>query len=190
MHQLSSAVGLIQLKKYPREMAEIDKAMNYFWDLLEGTPGIRPNRSPKGSGTTMGGWDNSLGHYRSEELSGLSLNRFCEALKAEGVSTYPSCNKALHLHPLFNTIDVYRHGKPTRIANSTRDLRQTPGFLPVAEGIQTKVFGAAWFKKYYPKVIKEYADAVKKVVENHQTLLLGDKGNPADAGNWGLSLRI
>jgi len=190
MHQLSSAVGLVQLKKYPGETAEIDKAMNYFWDLLEGAPGIRPTRPPKGSGTTMGGWYNPLGHYCSEKLKGLSLSRFCEALKAEGVPTNPGCNKALHLHPLFNTIDVYRHGKPTRIANSTGDLRQTPGSLPVAEGIQDKVFGVPWFKRYYPKIIKEYAGAVKKVVENHRALLPGDKGNPADAGNWGLTFRI
>ncbi|MFH2067975.1 MAG: DegT/DnrJ/EryC1/StrS family aminotransferase [Candidatus Omnitrophota bacterium] len=187
MHQLSSAVGLVQLKKYPKEMAEIDKAMNYFWDLLKGVPGIKSNRPPKGSRTTMGGWYSSLGLYNSAELGGFSVSRFCEAVTAEGAPTSPGCNQALHLHPLFNTIDVYRQGKPTRIANSGRDLRQPKGSLPVSEGIQATVFRIPWFKRYYPKIINEYAAAFRKVAENYRELLAGDKGDPKRLGSWGLT---
>lgn len=190
MHQLSSAVGRVQLKKYPKEMAEIDKAMNYFWDLLEGTPGIKPHRPRKGSNITMGGWYDPLGRYFSEELGGLSITRFCEALTAEGVPIFAGGNKALHLHPLFNTVDVYQEGKPTRIAHSGRDLRQPVGSLPISEGIQNKVFRVPWFKRYYPKIIKEYADAFKKVTKNYQELLSGDTGNLKDFGGWGLTLHI
>src|SRR5260370_42237077 len=56
MHQLSSAVGRIQIKNYPSQMAEIDQAMNRFWDLLEDVPGIRPHRPPRASALTKGGW--------------------------------------------------------------------------------------------------------------------------------------
>ncbi|MCX8081986.1 MAG: DegT/DnrJ/EryC1/StrS family aminotransferase [bacterium] len=189
MHQMSSAVGLVQLKKYSSEMAEIDKAMNYFWDLLEGVPGIKSPRPPKNSGTTMGGWYNSLAIYKSEELGGLSISRFCEALRAEGMNVYPGCNKALHHHPLFNTIDVYKDGKPTRIANSPEDIRNKGGGLPISEGVQRRVFVVPWFKKYYPEIIKEYADAIKKVVKNYKELLVDDRGDPEDMGRWMLSVR-
>ncbi|MCM8778094.1 MAG: DegT/DnrJ/EryC1/StrS family aminotransferase, partial [Candidatus Omnitrophica bacterium] len=164
MHQMSSAVGLVQLKKYPQEMVEIDRAMNYFWDKLEGLPGIRSPRPPKDSKTTMGGWYASLGHYRSEELGGLSITRFCEALRAEGVNIWPGCNKALHQHPVFNTIDIYKDGKPTRIANSPKDIRNIGGPLPVSDGIQKKVFVVPWFKRFYPEIINEYVSAFKKVI--------------------------
>ncbi len=187
MHQLSSAVGLVQLKKYPKEMAEIDKSMNYFWDLLEGVPGIKSNRPPKGSRTTMGGWYASLGLYHSAELGGLSVSRFCEAVNAEGAEASAGANQALHLHPLFNTVDVYRQGKPTRIANSNPGLKQPEGSLPVSEGIQTKVFRPPWFKHYYPAIIKEYAAAFRKVAENYRELLPGDRGNPEHLGGWGLT---
>jgi len=40
MHQISSAVGRVQLRYYRERMEEIQKAMNYFWDLLEGVPGL------------------------------------------------------------------------------------------------------------------------------------------------------
>ena len=189
MHQLSSAVGLVQLKKYPKEMAEIDKAMNYFWDLLKGVPGIKSNRLPKNSRTTMGGWFSPLGFYNSAELGGLSISRFCEAVTAEGVETSPGCNQALHLHPLFSTIDIYRQGRPTRIANSNPGLRQPEGSLPISEGIQAKVFWIPWFKHCYPAIIKEYAAAFRKVAENYRELLPGDKGNPKQTGSWGLTKR-
>ncbi len=187
MHQLSAAVGIVQLKKYKKEMAEIDKAMNYYWDLLEGLPGIKSLRVPKGSGSTMGGWYVPLALYLKEQLGGLSITRFTEAVTAEGFSMSPGCNKGGFNHPFLNTVDVYKDGKPTRIANSDWDVRTNKGPLPVAEGIQSKVFHVPYFKKYYPKIIKEHADAVKKVVENYKELLAGDKGDPKDMGGWGLS---
>ena len=191
MHQLTSAVGRVQLRNYPAQMAEIDEAMNHFWDLLEGLPGIRAHRPPKGSGLTMGGWYMPSGLYHPEELSGLSLYRFCQAVSAEGSICVPGCNKALHLHPLLNTVDVYGQDRPTRLANLPDgvDIRQPPGSLPIAEGIQERVFGVPWFKRFRPKVIEEHAAAFRKVIENHRELLPGDPGNPPDLGSWGLTLR-
>ena len=190
MHQLSSAMGLIQLKNYPKQMAEIDKAMNYFWDILERTPGIKAHRPTKGSKTTKGGWYAPLGLYYSEELERLSVSRFCEAVRAEGVSEcHPGCNMALHLHPIFNEIDVYKDGKPTRIAHSSKDIRQAEGSLPVSESIQWRVFSIPWFKHYRPEIIKEYALAFRKVAKNYKALLAKDRGNKEDLGAWGLTAR-
>ncbi|MBN2312979.1 MAG: DegT/DnrJ/EryC1/StrS family aminotransferase, partial [Sedimentisphaerales bacterium] len=92
MHQLSSAFGLVQLDMYPKQMAEIDKAMNYFCDLLDNMPGIKPIRPPKGSNTTKGGWYYPHFRYLSEELGGLSLSRFSKAIQAEGSICNPGCN--------------------------------------------------------------------------------------------------
>ncbi len=191
MHQLTSAVGLVQLRNYREQMAEIDEAMNYFWDLLEGVPGIGAHRPPKGSGTTMGGWYAASGLYRGEELGGLSIKRFCEAVTAEGSMCSPGCNRALHLHPIFSDIDVYNQGKPVRAANLPDgvDLRQGAGSLPVSEGIQKRVFGIPWFKKYRPQVIEQHAGAYRKVAENCKDLLPGDTGDEEDTGRWGLAAR-
>ncbi|MGI6208493.1 MAG: DegT/DnrJ/EryC1/StrS family aminotransferase [Anaerolineae bacterium] len=190
MNQLTSAMARVQLKKYPAEMAEIDKAMNFFWDEIGDQPGIRSHRPPKGS--TKGGWYAPHGLYRPEELGGLSVSRFCEALRAEGVPTHPGCNKALHTHPLFNTIDVYHAGRPTRLANLPEgvDIRQPEGSLPVSEGIQERIYSIPWFKHYRPEIIAEYAAAFRKVIAHYEELLPGDTGNPEDAGGWGLTRRI
>lgn len=184
VHQMSSAVGRVQLRHYPERMAEIDKAMNYFWDRLEGVPGLRAHRPPKGSGCTMGGWYACHGIYLPEELGGLSVTRFCEAVRAEGCHTSPGVNNALHLHPLFTEADIYGHGKPTRIANSDRDLRQYKGDLPVSEAVGTRTYHIPWFKKFRPEIIDQYANAFRKVAENYEELLEGDQGNPETVGGW------
>ena len=188
MHQMSSAVGRIQLKYYDKRIAEIQKAMNYFWDLLEGTPGMRSHRPAKESGSTMAGWYAARGLYISEELGGLSVTAFTEAVRAEGVEEcYPGTNPPLHLHPLLNTADVYGHGKPTRIANNPRDIRQPLGSLPNSEKIGELTYSIPWFKHYRPEIIEMYANAFKKVAANYEQLLEHDKGNPPNIGHWGLT---
>lgn len=192
MHQMSSIIALEQMKKYPAEMAEIDKAMNYFWDQLDGLPGLRSQRPAKDSGSTKGGWFSPHGIYVSEELGGLSISRFCDAIQAEGVTICsPGGNAPLHLHPLFHCVDVYGAGKPTNIVNLPDgiDIRQPDGSLPVAESIQKKMFYVPWFKHYKPEQIKPYADAFRKVIENYSELLPGDVIAEEVKGNWALSPR-
>jgi dTDP-4-amino-4,6-dideoxygalactose transaminase len=184
MHQLSSAVGRVQLKYYDGRIAEIRKAMNYFWDLLEDVPGIVAHRVDEAEGSNMAGWYAAAGLYEPEPLGGLSVTRFAEAVRAEGSQCSPGINKPLHLHPLFNTADVYGHGTPTRIANSNRDLRQPAGSLPVSEGIGARSCRVPWFKRYRPDVIEAHAHAYRKVAENYEALLADDPGDPASAGGW------
>jgi len=170
MHQLSSAVGRVQLRHYQERMAEIQKAMNHFWDLLEGVPGVKALRPPKDSGSTMGGWYAARGLYAPEELGGLPVDRFCEAVSAEGVATRPGANPLMHLHPVLNEADVYGHGKPTRIANADRDLRQPAGSLPVSETLPERCYTIPWFKHHRPSIIEEHAAAFRKVAEHADEL--------------------
>jgi perosamine synthetase len=171
MNQFSSALGRVQLAAYPARIAEIQDAMNYFWDRLEGVPGLRAHRPASDSGSTMGGWYTARGLYRAEELGGLPVRKFCEAVSAEGCATGPGANIPMHLHPVFNTADIYGDGKPTRIANTDRDLRQPAGSLPVAESIFEIAYSVPWFKKFRKEVIEEYATAYRKVAENADQLL-------------------
>ena len=66
----------------------------------------------------MAGSYNAGGLYDPEALGGLSVTRFAEAVRAEGSACRAGVNKPLHLHPLFNTCDIYGHGRPTRLAHS------------------------------------------------------------------------
>jgi dTDP-4-amino-4,6-dideoxygalactose transaminase len=192
MHQLSSAVGIEQLKKYPAEMTEIDKAMNYFWDLLEDLPGIKARRPDKESGSTMGGWYAARGVYCSKELEGLSIKRFCEAVTAEGVEgVVPGCNKNLALHPIFNTLDVYGHGKATQnVFRDGANIREDSRNLPVAANVQNVIFTIPWFKHFRKKFIEECAGAFRKVIENYKDLLADDYSDTNSVqGSYSLSFK-
>jgi perosamine synthetase len=171
INQTCSAMGRVQLKHYPKRMKAIHDAMNRFWDLLEDVPGIRAHRPPTGSGSTMGGWYMPRGLYRAEELGGLSCGRFCEAVRAEGVDRcWHGANFALHLHPVFNTADIFRMGKPTMISFGQRDVRQGPGTLPISEKIDQIAFSVPWFKHDRPAIIRQQAAAFRKVAEQADRL--------------------
>jgi len=169
INQLASAMGRVQLKHYDRRNAEICKAMNYFWDQLDGTPGVRAHRPPRDSGSAMGGWYTARGLYVAEELGGLPLARFCEALTAEGCPAGPGANMPLHLQA-FNEVDIYGDGQATVLANATRDVRAPAGSLPVSEAINDFCFGVPWFKRYRPEIIDEYVAAIKKVAAHADAL--------------------
>ena len=152
--------------------------------LLEGVPGVKAHRVDESTGSNMAGWYAAHGLYRPEELGGLSVTRFCEALRAEGFPAAPGCNAALHSHELFRTCDVYGDGKPTRIANSDYDVREMDKDLVNAEATGAHTYSIPWFKKYEPEVIEQYANAVKKVSANYKELLAEDPGNPAMIGGY------
>lgn len=166
INQLASALGRTQLRKYGARISEIQEAMNYFWDLLDGCPGIKAHRPPLGSGSTMGGWYAAHGLYRGEELGGLPLKRFCEAVVAEGSHAHPGANAPMHLHPVLNTLDIYGDGTSTRNARANRDLRQAPGSLPVSERTGETCYGIPHFKRMHKRVIEQHAAAFRKVAEN------------------------
>ncbi len=188
LNQITAAMGRVQLKHFSQRIAEVDKAMNYFCDLLEGVPGLRAHRPDKSSGDYKGGWYCPAMHYVPEELGGLSAVRFCQALRAEGVeAAMPGTNKPLHLHPVFNTVDIYGHGKPTRLANSNRDLRQPLGSLPKTEKICSRIIRIPHFRRYRPEVIDVFARAFVKVCRNYKELLPGDSSGDEEVGGWNLS---
>jgi dTDP-4-amino-4,6-dideoxygalactose transaminase len=186
IHQLSSAFGLVQLELFSQQMAEIDRAMNRFCDLLEDVPGIRPMRPAASTQSTKGGWYYPHFKYVTEKLGNLSLSRFAEAVRAEGSICNPGCNKPLHDHPLFTEMDVYGYGRPTRIAHLDPSARIESYVepLPVAERIIGRVFEVPWFKHYRPELIAEHADAYKKVVAGHRALLADDKRQESEVGGY------
>ena len=171
INQTCSAMGRVQLRHYDERIAEIQRAMNRFWSLLEDVPGLRPHRAPWAA-STMGGWYYPRGLYRAQELGGLACARFCEAVRAEGVTACNAgANMPLHLHAVFHEADLFRQGRPTAVAFGQRDVRQGPGSLPVSERIGEIAFGVPWFKRDDAGRIERYAGAYRKVAEQAERLL-------------------
>lgn len=188
VNQLASAMGRVQLKHYDARCEEIRRAVNYFWDCLEGVPGLRAHRVDESTGSNMAGWYGAHGLYCPKELGGLSVGRFAEAVSAEGSICGAGCNTPLHLHPVLNEADIYGDGVPTRNAFSDRDLRQPKGSLPVTEGMNDLCYSIPHFKKFVPALIEQHAAAYRKVAENYESLLEGDRHTGVQ-GQAGLTAR-
>jgi len=189
MHQVSSAIGRVQLKYYDERCKDIDKAFNYFLDLLEGVPGLKTRRTDPKSGSTMAGWYAAKLLYNPDELGGLSISRFAEAVRAEGmigVGAKVGCNLPLHTHELFKSVDVYNAGAPTRIANANKDVREMDDDLEVSNNIGKYTLMIPMFRKFDKEVVEQCAAAFKKVAENYKDLLEGDQGDPETLGGWHL----
>jgi dTDP-4-amino-4,6-dideoxygalactose transaminase len=180
-NQVCTALARVQLKYYDERCREIRKAMNYFWDLLEGVKGLHAIRVDESTGSNMGGWYCPHGLYRPEELGGLSSKRFALAMRAEGVDAcFEGGNYCLHTHALFHNFDRFASGAPTRVAFSDRDARIDDEKCRPSEAIQC--VQVPWFKHYEPEWIEAYANAFKKVIDNYELLL--EKDSDTQGGRW------
>ena len=183
MNQGCAAIGRVQLKYYESRMKEIQAAMNYLWDQIRDLPGLI-DRRPVWEDSDMGGWYCPHGVYNADELGGLSIERFCEACKAEGVFAVPGANFPLHTHEMFQSFDAYHDGKPSRIANSDWDVREGDKSLPISEQVNSTVFYTDWIKKLDKPYIDQIAQGYRKVCENYEELLPGDEKRNTVHGIW------
>ncbi len=181
-NQLCVELARGQLKHYDERCAEIRKAVNYFWDLLEGLPGIRPIRVDESTGSNMAGWYIPHGIYHPEELGGLSVNKFCEAVRAEiDFKCSPGANRCLHTHNLFKTFDFAHAGVPTVTEFTDRDVREEN--TKCDPSVDINCFSAPWFKQFDKEWIEKFARGYRKVIENYTQLLESDE-KTSQGGRW------
>ncbi len=186
LNQVSAAIGRVQLKYYDERCAEIDKAMNYFWDLVDEIPGIRGIRPQKGSGSTMGGWYACKGVYNPEMFHGLSAQKFCEAVRAEmngNAQMWAGANFCLHTHNLFKKFDFRHAGKASSIEYIA--AAEYYGGAECDRSIDNNCISAPWFKHFDKEIIEKMAACVKKVADNHMQLVEAFKDDEtAVSGRW------
>ncbi len=181
-NQLCTALARVQLKYYDERCAEIRRAMNYFWDLMEEIPGVQAIRVDESTGSNMAGWYCPHGIYRPEQLGGLSVKRFCEAVRAEGVDCcWEGGNYCLHTHAFFKDFDLFNIGKPTRVAFNDHDVREGDASCRPSE--QILCFQVPWFKHFDKEWIERYVDAFRKVAAGYKELLVGDD-DKSQGGRW------
>jgi len=186
MHQLSSAVGRVQLKYYDERSKIIRDAIDYFWSGLKGYKGLYPHRIDDSIGD-MSGWYIPYGHYNPDELNGMTAADFAAAMRAEGVTdSKAGCNAPLHQHALFQTADIYGHGKPTRIANSTWDVREGDKSLPISEKICLYMCSVPYFKQLDKENIDKYIAAYRRVLDSSAEIVALNLQSP-NVTRWFMS---
>lgn len=163
INQTCSAMGRVQLRYYDERIAEIQKSMNYFWDCLKDTPGIRAHRVDKDSHSTMGGWYSPVGRYIKEELNGLNINEFAKEVTSAGsiCSVYSGQGKGHHTHAYFQ--EAYPLNSKIRNA-----ALQLTGQLPIAQSSPGTILDVPWFKHFRKDEIKQHADIWINIVKKYR----------------------
>ncbi len=183
LNQCASAVGIEQLKKYDSEIAEIDRAMKYWWKGLSDIDFLEIIH-PKDAGSTKSGWYSSRGRYHSNRVPGVDNRVFAAAVNAEipGMPTVSAgANFPLHWSSFFDDEDIFGNGLPPsrRFLPPGVTAKTLRGELPVAESINANLFGDPWFKHCDRPLIDRYLEAVHKVAKNIDKLRGLKPENPA-----------
>ena len=181
-NQMCAALARVQLKYYDDRTREIRKAINYFWDRLEGAPGVHGLRVDESEGSDMGGWYVPHFTYAPEEL-GVDFRVFCKAVSAEiGWEVPTGGNHPLHTHPVFQTWDPMGLGKPARIAFTHRDVRALDAACAPSEHVLCGEI--PYFKHFMPEEIDKVAAGFLKVIENAGDLRGLSPAGAGPDGQW------
>lgn len=165
MHQMTSAMARVQLRRYDENRAPGVKAMERFFSQVCTIPGVGCNYPLNDPDRTVG-----ASYWQMLILDDEIINRvpnavIAEAINAEGASAAAGGYYCHHLHPFWNECDVYGDGKPTRIAFS-RDVRQGVGDCPNAEKIVKHLIQIPRMVLYDEEYIDQIAAAYVKVLSN------------------------
>ncbi len=125
---------------------------------------------PKSNGSELYGGLRLL--YDPDTLGGLTPDKFCEALNAEGVPMRPGGFRAPeHLRAIYtkDLPGLWGRGHPGPANVPLPRYRQ--GDYPVAESLDGRVLSMTGWIEAADGLIDQVAAGIRKVAENHKALL-------------------
>jgi dTDP-4-amino-4,6-dideoxygalactose transaminase len=137
-----------------------------IWDGIEGLKGIRPlSIPPKAKPAGFYGGMHML--YQPEQLDGLPVGRFLEALRAEGVDMSHRGYELTHRLKLFaEGFPIYSEDGPL-----TGSYPGYPkGSLPATEEVHERILGMPTFIEEEPGYSDQVIAAIRKVSEGYREL--------------------
>lgn len=170
MHPLGAAIANVRLK-YLDEQNEIRRQnMEWFSERIADIPGIAPPVVREH--VSMGGWYGYKPLYRQEELEGLPIKRYIEALRAEGAPAKRPGSKPLHLLPLFQDYpqSLTSMGSLWNGMEFSPGVQYKKGDFPVAERQYEALLSLPVFAEPAIDLLEEFAQALEKVAMNYKSL--------------------
>jgi perosamine synthetase len=166
MHQMTSALGRVQLAHYDEYRLPGFEACQRLFSQISDLPGVRHNwplNDPDHLVATSYSQRLILG---DEIIDRVPASVIAKAICAEGVSCGAGGFFCHHLHPFWNELDLYHDGQPTRQYFAERDVTQGPGDCPVAEKINDRLLSVPRMPAFESKWVDQVAEAYRKVFEN------------------------
>lgn len=163
IHPLAASLALDQLSQLDRYLEGRTTIAEYFCHRLSGLPGITVPEVPLG---VRSSWYGLLLRYHTDELDGLSIERFVEALRAEGCREVdrPGSTSPVNFLPLFQ--------EPEPLFPSYKGgLTYGPGEFPVAEAVHADTLKLpVWHREEDLPLVDSYIKAFRKVTDRYRDL--------------------
>lgn len=165
-HPLAVALAAENLKKLPQFLRMKNYYANKIIKALKPYKALECILPAKGSRSS---WYSLIFRYHPEYINGLAIERFYDAVKAEGLSEFdrPMSTGPLNLLPLFQ--------KPWTLFPEYKGryrFSYKPGDFPKSEDFYYNLFKLpVWATKADEKKVNLYIRGLKKVLDNYQALL-------------------
>ncbi|MFI5558519.1 DegT/DnrJ/EryC1/StrS family aminotransferase [Amycolatopsis japonica] len=165
IHPLAAAIALDQLERLDSYLIGRAEVAGILGEELADVDGLL---APRLSEETLAAWYGYPLIYRGDELDGLPIERFFEALHAEGLVEVdrPGSTCPLNLLPLFQDPRPLFPHHPY-----VEQIRYRPGQFPVAERLHANTLKLpVWHRERDISLAQNYAAGFRKVVGLHHEL--------------------
>ena len=163
IHPLAATIALSQLARLDTYLQGRQEIATRMRATLNGLPGITVPGISKGVNPS---WYGLIVRYQPDQLGGLPIQRFHDALRAEGCLEVdrPGSTCPLNLHPLFQT--------PARLLAHCADLpTYTPGQFLRAETLHSNILKLpVWHREQDIPLADAYVQAFSKVTSRYRDL--------------------
>ena len=174
-HPLALAVAKVSLKTLEYRIKKSDENRERVFNALKELPGLEPEHSYS-KAKRVGLYGGLKIIYHPEELGGLPIEKFVEAVRAEGAPISDpgwkhagSTQKLQHLKALFvRGFDLWGHNRGP-LGSDFEVLKK--GSFPVAEILDKRFFTIPSYIEPKEGFLDQYIEAFRKVVEDYKSLL-------------------
>lgn len=177
-HPLALALAMVSLKSLEYRNRRRTEYRKKLFDALRDIPGVEPVHTYKKS-KPAGFYAGLRAIYHPEELGGLSVKKFVEAMRAEGAPIIKGgygIDQLEHLRMIFTRgFDLWGHSRgplggeflglpPFKVYKK--------GDFPVAESLVDKVLTLPAYIEPKEGFVEQYVGAFRKVTANYKFLLM------------------
>ena len=176
MHPIAATLALVGLEKLDSRIEQRRENLDFFSDLLKNIKGIDPPTTKKY--VSRGAYYGYKPLYKPEELGGVSIKMYVKALQAEGVDVHEPGSAPLCNYKLFQNIysEENKDEWPMRSCFAKSGLKYSAKDFPVTMDYYSRAISLPTFTLPTDKeIIKQYADAFRKVADNYLELLKYEK---------------
>ncbi|MFJ1793374.1 DegT/DnrJ/EryC1/StrS family aminotransferase [Kitasatospora griseola] len=165
IHPLAAALAHDQLHRLDGYLAGRAEIARYLARHLSGIPGLEITPMPEG---VIPSWYGLTATYKPDELGGLPIEKFHQALIAEGATEFdrPGSTCPMNLLPLYQHPNLLFPGHP----HSHRPYQA--GDFPVAEHAHAHTIKLpVWHREQDLELAEQYIAAAIKISDHHKELL-------------------